>query len=94
MEHKATNMSISLPKDMKERVKRRVKEDNFGTPSDYLRSLIREDLRHRDQERLENDLLQGLQSGPGTKIKSKADWKNFWHEIDMRVAEKRGRKYA
>jgi len=78
MEHKIENMSISLPKELKERVKRRVQEDHYGTPSDYLRSLIREDLRHRDQERLEQALMKGLDSGRGTVIKSEGDWKKFW----------------
>lgn len=93
MEHKTANISISLPSEMKEHVKRRVKEDHYGTPSDYLRSLIREDLRRRDQERLENALLDGLQSGRGMEIKSKGDWGKFWQTIEARRA-KPTKKYA
>ena len=94
MEHKTENMSISLPREMKEHIKRWAKEGHFGTPSDYMRSLVREDFRRRDQERLENTLLQGLQSEPGMKIKSKRDWKKFWYNIDARAGERRVGKYA
>ena len=88
MEHKIENMSISLPRELKERVKLRVREDHYGTPSDYLRSLIREDLRHRDQERLELALLDGLESGRGIVIKSKGDWKKFWKNAAVKAGKK------
>lgn len=94
MEHKIANMSISLPRELKERVKVRVQEDHYGTPSDYLRSLIREDLRRRDQERLEQALLVGLRSGPGTIIKSRGDWKKFWNKISTQKGAMRVKKDA
>jgi antitoxin ParD1/3/4 len=88
------NMSISLPKEMKERVKRRVEQDHYGTPSDYVRSLIREDFRRRDQERLESALLDGLESGHGVAIRAEGDWKKFWNTLDMGKSEKRVTKHA
>ena len=88
MEHKIENMSISLPRELKERIKRRVQEDHYGTPSDYLRSLIREDLRRRDHERLERALFDGLESGRGVVIKSKGDWKKFWQNRAVRAGKK------
>lgn len=93
MERATTNLSISLPKTLKELVKHRVEEDHFGTPSDYLRSLIREDLRRRDQERLEHALMEGLRSEQGTGIASKSDWKKFWHSIDTKRPGQ-AKKYA
>lgn len=94
MERNTSNLTISLPTGMKERIKRRVKDDHFGTPSDYLRSLVREDLRHRDEERLDYALLLGLQSGRGTEITSKTDWKKFWSKVDAHTTIRRGKKYA
>jgi antitoxin ParD1/3/4 len=55
-------MSISLPKPLQEYVKQRTKEAHYGTPSDYIRSLIREDIKRMEQEHLERELLKGLQS--------------------------------
>lgn len=80
MAREVENMSISLPKELKERVKQRVHEDHYGTPSDYMRSLVREDLRRHDQERLEQALIKGLGSGRGMTITSKGDWKKFWQK--------------
>ena len=47
MARETENMSISLPSELKKMVKERVEKDHYGTPSDYLRSLIREDLKKR-----------------------------------------------
>ena len=94
MKSDTTNVSISLPKALKERIKQRVKEDDFGTPSDYLRSLIREDLRRRDQERLEHALYEGVRSGRGAEIRSGTDWKHFWTAVDAERGGTRAKKYA
>jgi antitoxin ParD1/3/4 len=79
-------MNISLPDAMKKYVKERVDEERYSTPSDYVRSLIREDQQKlEDEERLEQMLLEGLRSGPGTTIRSKADWAKFWKKIDADI---------
>ncbi len=88
MAREVENMSISLPKELKERIKQRVHEDHYGTPSDYMRSLVREDLRRRDQERLEQALVKGLGSGHGTTITSKRDWKKFWQKRPVKENKK------
>ncbi|MEK7518104.1 MAG: hypothetical protein AAB583_06200 [Patescibacteria group bacterium] len=56
-------MSISLPEGMKKSIQEVAKQDYYGTPSDYIRSVVREDLKRRDQEKLEQMLLKGLHSG-------------------------------
>ncbi len=88
MDRRTENMSISLPRELKERVRRRVTEDHYGTPSDYLRSLIREDLRRRDQERLEGALMSGLNSGRGMTVVSRGDWKKFWRKRTAKEGKK------
>ncbi len=88
MAQATVNMSISLPKELKKLVKERVEKDHFGTPSDYLRSLIREDLRKRDQERLEQALLNGLDSGRGVAYGTKK-WSAFKKGIIAKIARKK-----
>ena len=56
-------MNVSLPEELKKHVKERVAEGHYSTPSDYVRELIREDLKRRSQESLEKLLLEGLSSG-------------------------------
>jgi Arc/MetJ-type ribon-helix-helix transcriptional regulator len=52
-------MNISLPDSLKKYVKERAEEERYSTPSDYMKSLIREDMRHRDEQKLERMLLEG-----------------------------------
>src|ERR1043166_8335491 len=60
MSRQTSTMTISLPEDLKQFVKKRSRTAHFGTPSDYIRGLIREDLRHLEEERLEIELMKGL----------------------------------
>ena len=62
----------SLPKNLKEFVKGRTLQAHFGTPSDYIRGLIRDDLQRLEQERLEQELLKGLTSGKGIPMTPEA----------------------
>jgi antitoxin ParD1/3/4 len=75
-------MNISLPDSLKEYVKERVEEESYSTPSDYMRSLIRDDQRRRDEKRLEQMLLEGLKSGKKIHMAPK-EWKKLWEEARM-----------
>ena len=60
MSRHTSTMTISLPEDLKQFVKKRSLTAHYGTPSDYIRGLIREDLQRLEQERLEIELMKGL----------------------------------
>jgi antitoxin ParD1/3/4 len=77
-------MNISLPDSMKKYVKGRVYEERYGTQSDYVRSLIREDQKRHDENKLEQMLLDGLRSGPGIRMNHQ-EWKKLWAEVDAQV---------
>ncbi len=81
-------MTISLPEDLKQFVKKRSLTAHYGTPSDYIRGLIREDLKHLEQERLEQELLKGLRSGKGLPMTQEA-WKQLRAEAAARIRAKR-----
>lgn len=55
-------MNISLPETMKVFVEERIETDGYGTVSEYVRDLIREDQKKREEEKLEKLLLSRLQS--------------------------------
>jgi len=57
-----TSLNISLPDPLKAYVEERVASGDFGTPSEFVRSLIRQDKEHR-RARIEQELLDALQSG-------------------------------
>lgn len=55
-------MNISLPETMKIFVEERLMTDGYGTVSEYVRKLIREDQKKREEEKLERLLLSRLES--------------------------------
>ena len=75
MSRHTSTMTISLPEDLKQFVKKRSRTAHFGTPSDYIRGLIREDLQRLEQERLEIELMKGLK-GKGIPM-TKDAWKRL-----------------
>jgi antitoxin ParD1/3/4 len=76
MSRHTSTMTISLPKHLKEFVKERSLTAHYGTPSDYIRGLIREDLKRLEEEWLEVELMKGLKSGKGIPM-TKDAWKQL-----------------
>jgi antitoxin ParD1/3/4 len=59
------SLHISLPEGLKEYVCERVAEEHYGTASEYVRALIREDQKKRHGERrleqhIETEVAHGL----------------------------------
>jgi antitoxin ParD1/3/4 len=88
MTHRISTMSISLPEDLKQFVKNRSRTAHYGTPSDYIRGLIREDVKRLEEERLEAELLKGLRSGKGIPMTSAA-WKRMRAEAAKIIQSRR-----
>ena len=88
MSRHTSTMTISLPEDLKQFVKKRSLTAHYGTPSDSIRGLIREDLKRLEQERLEQELLKGLRSGKGIPMTKEA-WKQLKAEAAKRIRSKR-----
>jgi antitoxin ParD1/3/4 len=56
-----TSLNISLPDLLKAYVEDRVASGDFGTPSEFVRNLIRQDKESR-RSRIETELLDALQT--------------------------------
>ena len=80
-------MHISLPGSLIESAKVQAEAGQFGNVSDYVRSLIRTDVRQREEEKLEQMLLDGVRSGRGMEVGSK-EWKEFRKELVARAHTK------
>ena len=87
------NMNVSLPDTLKEYVEVQVTSGGYGTSSEYLRELIREDKKRKAQERLESLLLEGLESG-GPVAVTPDFWKELWGRVDARKKAKHGGEAA
>lgn len=80
-----TSLNFSLPEALEEFVQERVAEKAYSNPSDYVRALIREDQKRRAEEKLEQLLIEGLESGPASEYDSDA----IRREVRRRLAEPR-----
>lgn len=61
-----TSLNISLPEPLKQYVEGQVASGDWGTPSEYIRELIRQD-KERRLHSLEQDLLAAVR-GPKIEI--------------------------
>ena len=87
MSRQSSTMTISLPEDLKQFVKKHSRSAHYGTPSDYIRGLIREDLKRLEAERLEIELMKGLK-GKGIPMTTEA-WKRMRSEAARIIKSKR-----
>jgi antitoxin ParD1/3/4 len=63
------SLNISMPDELREFVAKRTKQTHHATPTEYIRSLVREDQKRAERERLEKLLLEGLDSGKPIAVK-------------------------
>ena len=79
-------MNISLPEALKRFVKERSRAANYSNPSDYVRSLIRDDQRRLAAENLLNRMVSehmaaNLATSPESLEKLRAEFWTRWIEL-------------
>ena len=85
-------MNISLPERMREWVEERVVADGYGTASEFIRALIRQEQRREVQENLDQKLIEAIDSGEAVEMTSK-DWEHIRSTVRARLAAKsKGRR--
>jgi antitoxin ParD1/3/4 len=60
-----STMNISLPEELKAFVDRRIRDEGYGSSSEYLRELIRKD---RDRVQFRQFLMAGVEAKPAGKM--------------------------
>ncbi len=86
-----TSLNISLPEALRAYVEEQVENGGYGTTSEYLRELIRQDQQRKAQARLETLLLQGLASGDAAPM-TEEDWLQIRQEVRERAALRSAQK--
>ncbi len=84
-------MNVSLPESLKDYIKERMEEDHYDNVSDYIRAIIREERKRREEKKLEQMLLEGINSGPGVEYGTK-EWDTFWEGIFARIRDEASNK--
>ncbi len=83
------SLNISLPQSLKDYVEGRVKTSGYSTPSEYVRELLRQDQKRCAEEKLEELLLDGLNSGDPIEITPEY-WENKRRQLVERFSRKTG----
>ena len=81
-------MNVSLTGKLKDHVQDRVADDSYTNVSDYVRDLIRVNMKRKSQEHLESMLLEGINSGLATEM-TRTDWDGIMTSAKHRLEEKR-----
>jgi antitoxin ParD1/3/4 len=85
---KQTSMNISLSPELRDFVEQKCARDRYSSASEYVRQLIREDLKREAREKVDQLLLEGLASGPA-KPMTKKDWETVRKRAFARAEELR-----
>ncbi|MEA5421353.1 type II toxin-antitoxin system ParD family antitoxin [Spirulina sp. CCNP1310] len=80
-------MNVSLPDAMRDYIEEQVKTRGYGSVSEYMRDLIRQDQQRKAQERVETLLLAGLDSGTATPM-SDLDWTEIRQAVQAHLKNK------
>ncbi len=81
------SLNISLPQPLKDYVEAQVKGSGYSTPSEFVRELLRQDQKRRALEKLEEALLESLNSGEALEI-TPAYWAKKRRELAARQSRK------
>jgi antitoxin ParD1/3/4 len=79
-------MNIALPESMKQFVQERVTAGGYSSVSEYVRELIRADLKRKTEERIDALLLEGLESGQPIPVTQE-----YWDEKRRKLTERLGK---
>ena len=85
------NITIALPDALKEFVDQQMAARGFGNVSEYFRTLVREAQEKERQDRLEELLLEGLNSGEDIPLDERF-WKDLRAEALEMIGERKKRK--
>jgi antitoxin ParD1/3/4 len=85
-----TTMNIAIPAELRKYVEKRVAAGGYGSVSEYMRELIRNDQRQLAQTVLEGELLRGLASGPAERMTTD-DWSAIRGEVKRRIRPRKSR---
>ena len=82
-------MNVSLPDTLRDYIELQVKTRGYGSSSEYIRELVRQDQKQKAQEQLETLLLEGLNSGEPQPM-SDRDWAEIRQAVRDKLHQQHG----
>ena len=84
-------VTVRLPPHLKNFVDAEVSARNYASAGEYISLLVQKAHLVKNRERVEELLLEGLDSGPATPMTAQ-DWEDIRQEIRERLAKDKKRK--
>ena len=82
-----STLNISLPEAMRDFIENQVRAGGYSTTSEYMRELVRKAQKEAAKAKLEEMLLEGLNSGPGI-VPDEAYWNNKRQQLIQKFGAK------
>ncbi len=83
-----TTLNISLPESLRAWVEQQVEKGGYGSASEFIREVLRNERKRVAREDLEELLMEGLRSGPAVEM-TEADWDQLKARVRSRITEQR-----
>lgn len=80
-------LNISLPDTMKTEVEEIIATEGYGNTSEFFRDLVRNHLKERRERKIEDLLLEGINSGESSPL-TKEDFENIKQRGLQRLQQK------
>lgn len=80
-------LNISLPDTMKTEVEEIIATEGYGNTSEFFRDLVRNYLKERRERKIEDLLLEGINSGESTPL-TKSDFEKIKERGMQRLQQK------
>ena len=74
-------VNVSMPEALRKFLEEEVERQGFSTISEYVRHLVRREIKRVEDSRLEELLLEGIQSGEPREMKT-ADWQVIRERVE------------
>lgn len=81
-------LQVSLSDDVEIQLDRQVRAAGFADRSAYVEALLKADRRRLAQDKLEDELLQGLDSGPAEEMTDEV-WARIHRDFERRSKERK-----
>jgi len=85
------SFNVTMPEELLDYVRDRTREGGFGTPTEFMRHLIRKDREQQAERELEQRLLAGLKS-PRSRVPVRTFFERMHAMIDEVAEEKREKR--
>lgn len=79
----SATLTISLSDDLKAFVEERARAGNFASPAEFIGHLVRDEQKRTEQQRLEQMLLDGLDSGDPIRVTDA-----YWDDLAARARQR------